>query len=54
MCESATHQAHLHLKQKIEQFLSKGGEIQNVPSGVSGFNRSLPKAHWAKGQSVKS
>ncbi|MBA1195803.1 hypothetical protein WLF18_02755 [Pseudomonas shirazensis] len=54
MSQSATHHAQLRLNEQIEQFLSKGGEIKEVPRGVSGFNPAAPKVHWTKAQAAKT
>lgn len=50
----AAQQAHQHLSKQIEQFLSRGGKIEEIPSGTSGSSDRIPKAPWQSGHTAKA
>lgn len=41
------------LDDQIEAFLSKGGEITEVPTGTSGMNTDAKKTQWSRGNATK-
>ncbi|MNO44225.1 hypothetical protein D3C76_344620 [compost metagenome] len=48
--QSPTHKAHLRLDEQIKVFLSKGGSIQEVASGIGASDRvgpRQPSARWS-------
>lgn len=49
-----TRQAHQRLSEQVEQFLSHGGCIEEVPPGASGFVDGVPKALWKPGYTAKA
>ncbi|WP_271408017.1 hypothetical protein [Pseudomonas sp. Q1-7] len=53
MSDAPASRAQSVLNEQIEAFLSKGGEITEVPSGKSGWNAVRKKSQWAKEDSKK-
>ncbi|GAB1618207.1 hypothetical protein SAMN02745962_02491 [Pseudomonas sp. LAIL14HWK12:I11] len=54
--QSPTHKAHLRLDEQIKAFLSKGGAIQEVASGIGASDRvgpKLPSARWPSSKVVR-
>ncbi|WP_337994324.1 MULTISPECIES: hypothetical protein [unclassified Pseudomonas] len=48
--QSPTHKAHQRLDEQIKAFLSKGGSIQEVASGIGASDRvgpRQPSARWS-------
>ncbi|MEN8639570.1 hypothetical protein [Pseudomonas sichuanensis] len=49
----ATQQAHQRLSEQVEEFLSGGGNIEEVPAGISGFE-GVHKTQWMSGYTAKA
>ncbi|MFC5695908.1 hypothetical protein ACFPU0_10095 [Pseudomonas sp. GCM10022186] len=53
MSDAATSRTRSQLDEQTRAFLSKGGEITEVPTGKSGWNADRKKSQWTKGQAKK-
>jgi len=49
-----TKRAHQRLSEQIELFINGGGNIEKVPSGVSGTSAVKPKNSWPSGRTAKA
>jgi len=48
--DSPESQARNQLNAQVEAFLSKGGEIQEIPVGETAWNQNAQKSQWARQQ----
>lgn len=48
-----TQRAHERLNEQTKLFINQGGQIESVPSGVSGVLASKPKVVWTNPQTAK-
>ncbi|WP_083245871.1 hypothetical protein [Pseudomonas sp. TCU-HL1] len=50
MSDTPASRARSALDEQTKAFLSKGGEITEVPTGKSGWNTERTKSQWTKAQ----
>lgn len=48
-----TQRAHQRLSEQTEAFINRGGNIEQIPSGVSGTADGKPKTQWANERTAK-
>ncbi|MGE8110860.1 hypothetical protein [Pseudomonas sp. NPDC086566] len=48
-----TQRAHEQLNEQTEIFINHGGQIESVPSGVSGLPAGRPKVVWMNPHTAK-
>ncbi|MCY1220204.1 hypothetical protein D9M68_207330 [compost metagenome] len=53
MSDAAIRRTRSELDEQTRAFLSKGGEITEVPTGKSGWNPGRQKSQWTKAQAKK-
>ncbi|MFC4860871.1 hypothetical protein SA496_09035 [Pseudomonas sp. JS3066] len=53
MSDNPTNRARSELDEQTRAFLSKGGEITEVPTGKTGWNTGRQKSQWSKPQAKK-
>jgi hypothetical protein len=53
MSDAATSRARSELAEQTKAFLSKGGEITEIPSGKTGWDTERKKSQWTKAQAKK-
>lgn len=53
MSDTPASRARSELDKQTEAFLSKGGEITEVPTGKTGWNADRKKSQWTKAQASK-
>ncbi|GLZ84345.1 hypothetical protein Pres01_03960 [Metapseudomonas resinovorans] len=53
MSDNPSSRARSELDEQTRAFLSKGGEITEVPTGKTGWNTGRQKSQWTKGQAKK-
>ncbi|MCE5988456.1 hypothetical protein SE916_20605 [Pseudomonas sp. 5FOS] len=49
-----TQRAHQRLSEQIELFIRGGGNIEQIPAGVSGTSALKPKNSWASERTAKA
>ncbi|MNC78008.1 hypothetical protein D3C75_1301180 [compost metagenome] len=49
-----TQRAHQRLSEQIEVFIRDGGNIEQIPAGVSGTSTVKPKNTWSSARTAKA
>jgi hypothetical protein len=49
-----TQRAHQRLSEQIEVFIRDGGNIEQIPAGVSGTSAVKPKNTWSSARTAKA
>ncbi|WP_280285626.1 hypothetical protein [Pseudomonas sp. BN415] len=53
MSDTPTSRSRSQLDEQTQAFLSKGGEIKEIPTGATGWNTDRKKTQWTKAQTKK-
>ncbi|BAN48265.1 hypothetical protein [Metapseudomonas resinovorans] len=53
MSDAETSRARSELDEQTKAFLSKGGEIKEIPTGATGWDADRKKSQWTKAQARK-